>query len=178
MHYSTPTEDARGRNLEEEIAELSRSLQLKITVAVPDWVKRCVVGAYVEAARRDGREPRLDDAVTAAIMRDAEEAGWLAAQSVGAKLHELFALDVALQLTSPLEIVSEAVAFPTCVLRRAGVPPLHRDHNVASLLPDDLYGLTPRSLGVLHPALPWVVHQWKDLQALLRARRAEMDDST
>jgi hypothetical protein len=54
---------------------------------------------------------------------------------------------------NPLAIVREAVAHPTAVLARAGVPPVVRDEHAEQLFPDDAYDLTPGAFADLDPAL-------------------------
>lgn len=76
-------------------------------------------------------------------------AGAEAARRVGVELTALFALPVAEQQATPLEIVRTAYREPTAVLHAAGVPSVVRDDFDERAWPDDDYGLVPRTLGDL-----------------------------
>jgi hypothetical protein len=93
-----------------------------------------------------GRAPRE---VRRRAEREAVEAGAAAARRVGAELDRLFALPIAAQRATPLEIVRSAYREPTAVLHAAGVPPVTRDAFDERSWPDDEYGLVPRTLGDL-----------------------------
>lgn len=155
-----------------EFGAVCESLYRMTIIAVPDWVRQCVVEVYVDASRASGVEPSLDLVGSVSIIRAAERAGWEASAEVGRRLRELFDTPIGDQRTSPLEIVGDAVSYPTAVLKAAGVPPVARAPEAVRLLPRDLYGLTPKSLGTLHPMLPELVVRWKELRGAVRAGRA------
>lgn len=109
---------------------------------LPGWV----VGRVGYILDAWGRAPHD---VRRRAEREAVEAGAAAAQRVGAELGALFALPVAAQRSTPLEIVRSAYREPTAVLHAAGVPPVAREAYDERSWPDDEYGLVPRTLGDL-----------------------------
>ena len=106
------------------LREHGRALAEAIIDAIPTWVVRCVV-------TRGGP------------IGDAEQAGADAAAAVAPRLRALLTADVDDQRANPLAIVRDAVAYPTRVLERAGVPPPHRSRFDAEHFPEDPYGLVP-----------------------------------
>jgi hypothetical protein len=60
-------------------------------------------------------------------------------------LSELFAIDPALQRSSPLALFQAALAFPTEALAREGVAPVARDETTERTVPGDRYDLAPAS---------------------------------
>ena len=147
------------------LADHARALADGIESALPGWVERCVVrilaawGGEVTPARRE----------------EAREAGAEAAEVVGAQVRALLALPVDEQWTNPLALVRPAAAWPTEVLRRAGVPPVERDATAARLLPDDVYDLAPATFADLDPSLhePGLVWGAAKAHVFLRRRRQE-----
>ena len=102
-----------------------------------------------------------------------EAAGQDAAEAIGARLRALLAADVDEQRVNPLALAREAVAWPTAVLRDAGVPPVPRDDHERTHFPDDDYGLTPMSFAELDPSLHEPGILWGAIKArthLLRHR--------
>lgn len=98
------------------------------------------------------------------LEREAEAAGWVAAEHVARQLSDLFSPWHGPQPVSGadiLRVVQDAVAYPTDVLRRAGVPTAARDRVTMRRYPDDVYDLTPRSLATVHPQLPEMVAEWE-----------------
>jgi hypothetical protein len=67
-------------------------------------------------------------------------------------LRGLFARDPADQHATPLQIVRSASREPTRILVALGVPPVVRDEFDERTLPDDRYGLAPRSFAELGDA--------------------------
>lgn len=59
------------------------------------------------------------------------------------------ARDPAGQSATPLQVVRSLRREPTLVLRAAGMPPVERDAFDERTLPDDEFGLAPRTLGEL-----------------------------
>ena len=145
---------------ERQLAELGAELARAVKAAVPGWVVRCV----------DGRLP-ADAAGRAEVMARAADAGRRAAEEVGERLDALLGQDVDAQRATPLQVVRRAVAYPTEVLRRAGVAPVGRDAFARERLPDDLYGLTPPTLAALDPALGDTALAWGAAKALVHRRR-------
>ena len=118
--------------------------------AIVEGVERCVPGWAVGGVERVlAAWGQLDAAAHATAVDEARAAGRAAAQRVSDELRTLLARDPAEQAATPLEIVRGAVREPTEVLARAGVPPVVRDEFEERALPEDLYGLAPRTLGDL-----------------------------
>jgi len=90
---------------------------------------------------------------------------------VGSALAELAEADVDAHRSTPLEIVRDAVRFPTAVLRQAGVAPVRRERFAVERFPDDLYGLTPASLAALDPSLADVAVAWGAAKAMAHRAR-------
>lgn len=95
--------------------------------ALRPWVEARVAELGIGAV--DG----LDDSVDAAQA-------WLREQ-----LDELAELPFGEQRRGPLELLQEAMRFPTAVLADTGLPPIERDEAVMAALPGDSYGLAPAS---------------------------------
>jgi hypothetical protein len=81
-----------------------------------------------------------------AVVADLADAAARAAERVVRDLRELLATDPARQPHTPLEIVRTLRREPASVLAALGVPPIVRDAFEERALPDDHYGLAPRSL--------------------------------
>lgn len=137
-------------------AELSDALADGIEAALPGWVDRAL------AARADGAA--VDPARAAA-------AGAAAVEAVMPPLRRLLAQDPDDQASNPLAIVRVATALPTAVLAEAGVPPVERDAQAASVFPDDVYDLVPASFGDLDPALAELGLAWGAAKAWIHLRR-------
>jgi hypothetical protein len=147
------------------LADLGASLAGLIVDAVPGWVESAVAG-LVDAWEGAGG---LVDRV--ALAAEAQEAGVRAAAEVGQRLGALVGADVDAQWTTPLEVVRAAVVHPTAVLRRAGVPPVVRDDFAEARFPDDVYGLTPASLGAVDPSLVDPARAWGAAKAMAHTAR-------
>jgi hypothetical protein len=104
-------------------------------------------------------------------MAEAETAGLRAGAEVGVRLRRLLLADVDAQRATPLQLVREAIVYPTEVLRAAGVPPVERDRFTVDRFPDDDYGLTPASLGALDPSLGELSVVWGAAKAVAHRRR-------
>jgi hypothetical protein len=149
--------------------EFSKLLVIRVTIATPDWVQRCVA-QILDAHCRSAGSPSLEDDVRS-VLRTAELAGWQAAQDVAGRLQNLCTADV--PGTGPLEIVRELVYYPTAVLSQAGVPPVERDRHVVRLFPNDFYGVVPRSLAAFHPQLPGLAHAWEEARSAVQRQRLD-----
>jgi len=107
-----------------------------------------------------------------ALLDQARAAGAAAGQETGSRLRRLLELEVDAQRTNPLSVLRDAVGFPTDVLRRAGVPEVHRDEQAIARFPDDPYDLTPGSFGQIDPALHDLGIVWGAAKAhMVLARR-------
>jgi hypothetical protein len=115
-----------------------------VAQALPGWVLRCV--------RR--RLPHASDDV----IRAAERAGEEAAASSAAAIRDL-------QGRTPLEVLREAVRYPTAVLRDAGVAPVERDSFAVDRFPDDPYDLTPAHFGDVDESLVDLGLLWGAMRA-------------
>jgi len=146
------------------LAEAGAALAAAIAAAVEGWVVRCVDGALPP-----------DAPSRPAVLAEAAAAGRAARAAVAPELGALLAADVDAQSGTPLQLVRAAVAFPTDVLRRAGLAPPRRDRFSEEHFPDDLYGLAPASLAALDPALAQPALAWGAAKALAHRRRHRHD---
>lgn len=164
-----PDGGGAARALAEDEAELARHAAVLadgIEAALPGWVERSVA-RVLEAwsgTVDEGHE---------AVLADARTAGSEAAEVVGPKVRDLLALPPEEQWTNPLSLLRPAAAWPTAVLRAAGVPPVVRDQVAEAQLPDDDYDLAPTTFADLDPALhePGLVWGAAKAHVFLRHRR-------
>jgi hypothetical protein len=143
----------------------ARQLYDAVAAVLADWLVRSVV---VTAERLLGVCPP-EVAAEARAMADRES------PPVLARVEHLLGTDVDEQRSNPLAVLRSAVAGPTDVLRRAGVPIPHRDEFARRAFPEDVYGLSPATWAdvdeSLHePGIVWGA--WKAATVLAR-RRAE-----
>jgi hypothetical protein len=139
-------------------------------------VVRCVATVFDAwcAVRPAGAEESPGTGTTtgrAAVLAAADAAGRRGGEELRERLRLLLMADVDAQHATPLELVRGAVAYPTEVLRGAGVPPVERDRFAAERFPDDTYGLTPASLATVDPALTEVSVRWGAAKAAAHRRR-------
>jgi hypothetical protein len=137
---------------DETFAAWGSELADAILAALPGWAERVVV------ARGGPGDPG------AAAGRDA-------ARAIEPDLRSLLAADVDEQHANPLAIVRRAVAWPTAVLRDAGVPPAARDDFARSHFPDDDYDLTPMSWADIGDELAERGVLWGAMKAHLHMKR-------
>ena len=123
-----------------------------IVAALPRWSVRVV-------AERGGPADR------------AEAAGRAAADAIGPSLRTLLAADVDAQRVNPLAIVRTAVAWPTEVLRDAGVRPVVRDDYAEAHFPDDVYDLTPMTWADVDESLIELGIRWGAMKAHVHLQR-------
>jgi hypothetical protein len=126
----------------EDLEALDRAILDGVERALPAWV-RSRVAQIADAWGRLDAEERTDLAASGA------RAASVATARVVGELRALFAVDLARQRTTPLEIVRTAVREPTAALQAAGIPPVVRDAFDERAWPDDRYGLVIRHLGDL-----------------------------
>ncbi|HET7487071.1 MAG TPA: hypothetical protein VFJ85_04025 [Acidimicrobiales bacterium] len=143
------------------LAEKARVLADAVGETLPRWVERSVERVLVAATGRAEPGP----------MADARDAGRRAGDEVGGRLRALLETDVDQQRENPLAILRAAVAYPTDVLRRAGVPPVDRDDFATARFPDDDYDLTPASFGDVDPSLADPGLEWGAAKAWVHRRR-------
>ncbi|HXQ60135.1 MAG TPA: hypothetical protein VN799_08545 [Acidimicrobiales bacterium] len=162
------------------LAELGESLRTQLVAAVPGWVER-EVQRIVEAwdssgppsseEGGDGRPAVGGGADRAAVLTEAREAGRRAAEEVGVRLRGVLSAGVDEQATTPLEVIRGVVAYPTSVLLSAGVPGVVRDSFAEARFPDDIYGLTPASLGAVDASLTDPARAWGAAKAMAHKAR-------
>jgi hypothetical protein len=111
---------------------------------LPDWVVRCV-------------QRRLPDAPDD-VLASARRAGDTAATETAAAMRDLGG-------RTPLQVLREAVRFPTEVLRSAGVPPVGRDDFAVDRFPDDEYDLTSAHFGDVDESLVDLGLLWGAMRA-------------
>ena len=133
-----------------QVAERAEALAAAVEAALPGWVERSVERLLVAWAGR--ADP--------AVMAEARTAGVAAVADVGARVRTLLEADIDEQRSGPLAVLRSAVAYPSGVLRSAGVPPVERDAFSEEHFPDDDYDLTPATFAdvdqSLHePGLAW-----------------------
>lgn len=91
------------------------------------------------------------------------------------RLHSALEVDVDAQRVNPLQILREAVRFPSEVLRQANVPPSERDEFDERINPDDIYGIAPAHWNDIDESLtePGIVWGAAKAGTVLQRRRAE-----
>lgn len=151
------------------LADVGRALAREVTAAVPAWVERSVTAVLDAWEAAGGTVPGPGG--RADVLVAAGAAGARAAAEVGEALAQLAETDVDAQLTTPLEVVRRAVPAATAVLAAAGIPGVARDGFATARFPDDEYGLTPASLGVLGPGLGELGLAWGAAKAAAHRRR-------
>lgn len=124
------------------------------------WVQRCVI------SRAGGPE-----AADPALIQAGIQAGEEARRQVGAQLRRLVGADIDAQTTTPLAILRRAVAYPTEVLRSAGVAPVSRDQFDQERFPHDIYGFTPANFADVDPSLVDPGLAWGAAKALAHRHR-------
>lgn len=131
------------RSNEQVLADLAAELAAGVEAAMAGWVETCVRHRLVDFAGVADEQ----------VMVAARSAGERARADVGSRVRALLELDPDQQWTNPLAIVRTGVAYPTAVLREAGVPPVVRDPLAAEQFPDDDYDLTPTRFADLDEGL-------------------------
>ena len=132
---------------------------------VEPWLLRVAIDRY--GAHRGEVDSRFrEDAAVAA--RDG--ARWTID-----RLRSTLEVDVDAQRVNPLQVLREAVRFPSAVLSRAGVPPIVRDEYDERINPDDIYGIGPAHWNDIDESLtePGIVWGAAKASTVLQRRRAE-----
>ena len=143
------------------VAERAAALADAADGALPGWVERSVERLLV--AWYDRADP--------AVMEEARAAGLAAVADVGARVRALLEADIDDQRSGPLAVLRTAVAYPTAVLRTAGVPPVARDAFAEEHFPDDIYDLTPATFADVDPSLHEPGLAWGAAKAWAHRRR-------
>lgn len=151
---------------ERTLARHADALAAAVVNALGPWVTRCVRSVA------DREQIAIDHVAASAVARAAEECR----TDIGARVRELLAADIDDQHCGPLQILRNAVSYPTAVLSRLGVPPARRDRFAAEAFPEDIYDLSPASFADVDPALhePGIVWGAAKAHVHLRRRREEV----
>jgi hypothetical protein len=158
---------------ERELGQLTRLVAMRVGIAVPDWVLRCVQRGVANGIARAGAYWSMGAEGSRTLYRNAELVGWKAAEEVEGKVSELLAVVEDLRPVPPrvLGVLQEAVPYPAGVLEQARVPRARRDRLAIKLYPDDVYNVAPRSLAELHPMMPELLASWEEARfAVVRER--------
>jgi len=147
--------------VDRQLRELGERLARGVEAALQAWVESCVERIYT--AWRGDLPPQ--------IRGDATEAGLEAAEQVGYRLGVLLSADVDDQPMNPLQLLREAVIYPTSVLRSAGVPEVVRDRFLEQNSPNDIYGLEPAGFADIDPGLHELGITWGAAKARAHLRR-------
>jgi hypothetical protein len=99
------------------------------------------------------------------------KAGMRAYESLEGELRTLLNADIDEQRGTPLSILRRAVAWPTEVLRSAGVAPVMRDQDDEARFPDDVYALTPAAFSDFGEASGEAGLRWSVGKAFEHKRR-------
>ena len=140
---NSPDDAAAAAADEARLAELATALADGVEASLGPWVEACVTRRCVEW--QGSCPPEVAEAARAA--------GLDAAASIGPQVRALLATDPDDQRANPLQLVRRATAWPTAVLRDAGVPPVVRDDEAQRQFPDDDYDLTPANFADLDAGL-------------------------
>jgi len=140
-----------------------------IDAAIHEWLVRCVTKTYVQQLGT----PRLEveEKLVAAAQLAAEQGRAYVAGELSTELSK----DVDEQRVNPLQVLRNAVVFPTRVLLEFGVPPTVRDEMDARMMPDDVFGLSPAHWNDIHESLlePGVIWGAAKAHKVLQRRREE-----
>jgi hypothetical protein len=139
------------------LADLAAALADGVEAALPPWVEANVRRLLIA----------FFGAVDADVLAEARVAGAAARDEVGPRVRALLETDPDEQWTNPLSIVRTAVAYPTVVLRSAGVPAVVRDPQAEAQFPDDDYDLTPTKFADLDPELHDLSLAWGAAKAFI-----------
>ncbi|NQW59930.1 hypothetical protein HQ459_04025 [bacterium] len=140
-----------------------------IDAATHEWLVRCVMKTYVQQLGT----PRL--AVEEKLVAAAQLAAQQGRAYVAGELLRELSKDVDEQRINPLQVLRNAVTFPTRVLQEFGVPPTVRDEMDARMMPDDVFGLSPAHWNDVHESLlePGVIWGAAKAHKVLQRRREE-----
>ena len=143
------------------VDEYAGELADAVDAALPNWVVRSVSRVMIAWAGE----------VPGQVQRAAERAAAQARDETGRSIRELLGQDIDDQRSTPLSLLRSAVAFPTVVLRAAGVPPVERDEFRARAFPDDVYDLTPATFADVDPSLHEAAMAWGAAKAMAHRER-------
>jgi hypothetical protein len=150
------------------LSEIGSELADAVIEAVPGWIEGCVRRRSDEWTKQSGN---VDSSKGEALDSAAHQAGQRAADAVAEPLTVLLSADVDAQSTTPLSLVRPLVSFAAEVLRELDVPPIERDEFEVTRFPDDVYGLTPVTLGALGEDVGNLALAWGAAKAMAHRRR-------
>jgi hypothetical protein len=168
---ASPTTSETIADSKRAFDQLTRLVVLRVAIAVPDWVRRCVERGVANAVAWSGRDWSMAAAESRALLRNAELVGWRAVEGVEGKVSDLLAELEDRRPVSPrvLTALQDSVDYPASVLGQARVPKATRDRLAVELFPDDVYNIAPRSVAELHPMMPGLLASWDEARfAVLR----------
>jgi len=150
---------------EARLVEIATELADGVEAALGPWVERCVIR----------RSTEWQGSCPPEVAEAARVAGVEAATSLGPQVRTVLAADPDDQRANPLQVIRAATAWPTAVLREAGVPGVVRDEEAQRQFPDDDYDLTPANFADLDPGLAEAGIAWGAAKAhvVLARRRRE-----
>lgn len=150
---------------EARLAELATALADGVEAALGPWVVGCVTR----------RSTEWQGSCPPEVAEAARLAGLDATATLGPEVRALLATDPDDQRANPLQVIRRATAWPTAVLRDAGVPGVVRDDEAQRQFPDDDYDLTPANFADLDPDLAEAGIAWGAAKAhvVLARRRRE-----
>lgn len=136
-----------------------------IDKVVEGWLVRVAETVFV------GRNGVL----TGDFRRAAQAAAREGATWTMTKLHAALEVDVDAQRVNPLQILRDAVRFPTALLVVAGIPAPQRDEFDVKINPDDVYGIGPAHWNDIDESLtePGIIWGAAKASTVLQRRRAE-----
>lgn len=151
------------------MATTYESATADLIVAIEQVVEEWLLRVAVERYRTHRAEPDSQ------FVLDATSAARDGARWTIERLRTTLEVDVDAQRVNPLQVLREAVRFPTGVLRVAGVPPAVRDEYDERINPDDIYGIGPAHWNDIDESLtgPGIVWGAAKAGTVLQRRRAE-----
>ncbi len=140
---------------DDKLAAYARALADAVEAALPGWVTRSVARRLGDAGMVDELEVAgvAGVADVAEVAEVADATATLARNEVMPRIRALLGTDIDHQWTTPLALLRAAVAYPTSVLRGAGVAPVARDPFAERAFPDDVYDHAPASFADIDPSL-------------------------
>ena len=113
---------------EEALARYADDLSVRIRAVLGTWV----VGSIRRVAEDQGIA--LDDTVA----RRAAQAADRCIADIGTRVSDLLAQDIDAQSANPLQVLRDAVRYPSGVLHQLGARPVPRDRFAVEAFPDDV----------------------------------------
>ena len=143
----------------------TKDLVAAVDAVVEEWLTALAVGTM----------QRLGGVPSETFREHARVAATEGAAETMRRLRDALSIDVDSQRVNPLQILRDAVRFPTAVLNEAGVVAPERDEFDQRINPDDVYGICPAHWNDIHDSLtePGIVWGAAKASTVLQRRRAE-----